>query len=268
MLKDKQYIDSSNYNARILLHRKFSTNKYPWPLWVFDQIDIIEGAKVLEIGCGNGLLWKLNAGRIPETWNITLTDFSEGMLKDAERNIGNISAKVKYEVMDAVNIPYENNSFDTILANHMLYHIPDRRKALSEIQRVLKKSGFFYTTTMDGGYMKELTDIVREYRSISGGVSKSNSVIQNFSLQNGQEQLMEYFKEVNLEIYENSLMITEGAPLADYAVSLNNIISGRVVLKEMEIDSFTSFVQNKINKEGSITVSANAGVFINRNSHD
>ena len=67
MLKDKQYIDSSNYNARILLHCKFSTNKYPRAFWIFDKIDRIESAKILEIGCGNGLIWKLNADRIQET---------------------------------------------------------------------------------------------------------------------------------------------------------------------------------------------------------
>jgi len=48
MLKDKQYIDSSDYNARILLHHKFSTNKYLWPLWIFDKIDRIEVAKCWE----------------------------------------------------------------------------------------------------------------------------------------------------------------------------------------------------------------------------
>lgn len=263
-LKENQYINSSNYNARILLHYRFSSNKYSWPLWIFDSIMKIEKAKVLEIGCGNGLLWKLNNERIPETWEVTLTDFSEGMLKDAELNIGNTPAEIKYQVMDAENIPFEDNSFNIVLANHMLYHLQDRKKVFSEIRRVLKGGGFFYATTMDGEYMKELTDIIREYRSLPARGIKSNSVIQNFSLQNGMEQLEEYFSEIKMDIYENFLKITEAAPLADYAVSLNNITAGRIVLKEEERESFISFVRERINRDRGIIIHANAGIFTSR----
>jgi len=265
ILKDKQYINSSNYNARILLHYKFSANKYSWPLWIFDRINKIEGARVLEIGCGNGLLWKLNADKIPETWDIILTDFSNGMLNDAEKNIGNSSHNIKFEVMDAENIPYEDNCFDIIIANHMLYHINDRRKALSGIRRVLKNDGTFYTTTMEKDYMKEMTDIVRKYRSIPGSGKRSNSTIENFSLENGAEQLKEFFDRVDLEIYENSLVITEAVPLTEYAFSLNNITPGRIVINENEKTKFTEFVDNIITREGSIHISSNAGIFISRN---
>lgn len=264
-LKDKQYHNSSNYRARIHLHYKFGSNKYSWPLWVFSIISNSESAKVLEIGCGNGLLWKYNSGRIPRKWDITLSDFSEGMLKDAEKNIGGISNNVRYRVIDAENIPYDDNSFDIILANHMLYHVNDRGKVLSEIRRVLKEDGIFYATTMEKDYMKELTDIVREYRSVPDGDNRSNGVIKNFSLQNGEEQLKEYFGKVELKIYENVLEVTEAAPFTEYAVSLNDITPGKTVLHVNEKEKFTDFVQAKIDRYGSINFSANAGIFICRN---
>lgn len=44
--------------------------------------------KVLEIGCGDGTLWKENKDKLPENIEITLSDTSEGMLRDARRNVG------------------------------------------------------------------------------------------------------------------------------------------------------------------------------------
>src|SRR5512145_716340 len=134
-LKDKQYGDSSKYSARINLHSRYSTNKYLWPLWVFDRIEKSGDADVLEIGCGNALLWRANSGRIPESWRITLSDFSEGMLKDAALNTLKLNREFAFEVVDAENIPFDNNSFDIIIANHMMYHIPDRERALSGVKR-------------------------------------------------------------------------------------------------------------------------------------
>jgi hypothetical protein len=54
-LKEQQYNDSSKFSDRIYLHSKFSTNKYPWPHWVFDNIDKTRNARVLELGCGIGI---------------------------------------------------------------------------------------------------------------------------------------------------------------------------------------------------------------------
>ncbi len=261
-LKENQYVNSSNYRARIYLHYRFSTNKNPWPRWVFDSFLTDEPSTVLEIGCGNGMLWKTNADRIPSCWNITLTDFSEGMLDDARKNIGESAGNITYNVMDAGSIPHDDRTFDIILANHMLYHIPDMRKVFSEIARVLKNDGVFYATTMEQDYMKEMGGIIREFRSLPPGGKSANSVIENFSLENGKELLNEYFRSVDLKIYENSLSISEATPLTDYALSLNSITPGRVVLDEREKNRFNEFLRMKIQKEGDISISANAGVFV------
>ncbi|MEI6580515.1 MAG: class I SAM-dependent methyltransferase, partial [Eubacteriales bacterium] len=64
-----------------------------------------------------------------------------------------------FEQIDIQDIPYENNSFDIVIANHMLYHVPNMEKALSEVFRVLKPDGCFYATTLGRNSLKELQDI-------------------------------------------------------------------------------------------------------------
>jgi ubiquinone/menaquinone biosynthesis C-methylase UbiE len=56
-------------------------------------------------------------------------------------------------------IPYEDNSWDIVIANLMLYHIPDREKAIHEISRVLKPHGALYASTFGLDNMKELNKI-------------------------------------------------------------------------------------------------------------
>jgi ubiquinone/menaquinone biosynthesis C-methylase UbiE len=53
---------------------------------VFDHYDFPDGVKILELGCGNGAIWKANSPRISPAWEVILSDFSEGMLRDAEIN--------------------------------------------------------------------------------------------------------------------------------------------------------------------------------------
>ena len=137
-LSADQYQDASNLNARIQIHVLFSTNKYGWPQWVFDQFDLSPESRILELGCGSGRLWLENLHRIPEGWEITLSDFSSGMLQEARRNLRDSQRRFEFEVVDAQSIPFEGESFDAVIAKHMLFDVPDKTKAFSEMRRVLR----------------------------------------------------------------------------------------------------------------------------------
>src|SRR5437879_326042 len=87
-LLNEQYKDATNFSARVELNRRFSVNRYGWHRWVFDQLHVDEGGSVLELGCGPGWLWSGNQQRIPASWQITLSDFSPGMLHEARQRLG------------------------------------------------------------------------------------------------------------------------------------------------------------------------------------
>ena len=69
----RQYRDASNLGARIALHQRFGTDEEPLARWIFAQLDLPPGSRVLELGCGPGLPWAENGERIPDGWTITLT---------------------------------------------------------------------------------------------------------------------------------------------------------------------------------------------------
>src|SRR2546425_966981 len=137
-LRSEQYRDASNLNARIALHERFSTNPYGWHCWVFEHLRLSPQARVLELGCGPGILWRENLSRIPSGWAVFLSDFSPGMVQEAQTGLPGSGREFSYAVVDAQAIPSREASFDGVIANHMLFHVPDRAKALVESRRVLR----------------------------------------------------------------------------------------------------------------------------------
>src|SRR5437868_570166 len=57
---------------------------------------------------------------------ITLSDFSPGMLQEARQNLAGSPQSFSFQVIDAQSIPLDAGSCDCVIANHMLYHVPDR----------------------------------------------------------------------------------------------------------------------------------------------
>ena len=251
-LKNEQYKDSSNLNARIELHRRFSTNSYGWCRWVFDALMKLPGdARILELGCGPGLLWKENANRISAEWNITLSDLSPGMLDAAWRNLVVTGRAFKFEEIDAQSIPYEDETFDAVIANHMLYHIPDRPKAMEEIKRVLKPGGRLIATTVGKNHLKDLAVWFRQ-------VNDAFVLFGNpFTLENGLEQLKLFFSQVTISRYPDELHVTEVEPiLAFIRSSMYATEVSEEKLAKLQVD-----LEQELKEKGEIFISKDSGLF-------
>lgn len=57
---NQQYVNSSKLDARIRLHKEYSTNRIDWHEWVFDNIQFDDESNIIEFGCGSGYLWTEN----------------------------------------------------------------------------------------------------------------------------------------------------------------------------------------------------------------
>ena len=97
---------------------------------------VIRDKEVLEIATGPGLLAKHVA---PAAKRMIATDYSDGMIAEAKK--GDYPDNLTFEIADAMNLPYQDNSFDAILIANALHIVPDPEKVLREIDRVLRPGG-------------------------------------------------------------------------------------------------------------------------------
>ena len=245
----EQYANASNLNTRISIHQKYSTNKMGFGNWIFSNYKITEGMKVLELGCGTGDMWKGHEDLMSKCSKIIFSDFSEGMLENAKANIGS-NVNIEYQIIDIQDIPFEDESFDVVIANMMLYHVPDMKRGLSEVRRVLKTGGAFYCATFgEYGIIEYLSKTLSAY-----GVE--DNVNKNFTLQNGKELLAPFFSNVQRLNYEDSLAVTDIDDLVEYIYSLSSMTTLSTVPKKEIHDLLT-----KQMVDGVLSVPKEYGMF-------
>ena len=261
-LRDDQYRDATNLRSRMTLHERFSTNPYGWPRWVFDQFDIPPHGRVLELGCGPGALWIENLGRVPDGWRVTLSDLSPGMVEEARARLVGHPAFAAFAVADAQDLPFAAGGFDAVVANHMLYHVPERARALAEIRRVLRPGGRLYAATNGLGHMRELDDLGRRLAPDDYPEARGSGQALGFNLEGGGEELARVFTRVELRRYDDGLVVTEAAPLVDYLLSMGGMAGWRGRRPEGSRARLIASVREEIERAGAIRVTKSTGLFI------
>lgn len=251
----EQYKNANNLNVRIELHEKYSTNPIKWFDWLYENIDFSKINTLLEVGCGNGQLW-MNKRKDIRNREIFLTDVSDGMLEDAKQNLND---NFSFFVVNCENIPFKKDFFDAIIANHVLFYLNDLNQGLSEIRRVLKKNGIFYSTTYSKNHMREINELVKEFNS--NVYLSEQPLYHRFGLENGEMILKRYFKNVKSMIYKDYLDIDNAKPIVNYILSCHG---NQDILLE-KYDEFYNFVEKKIKENGFIRITKEACLFICEN---
>jgi SAM-dependent methyltransferase len=235
-LRREQYRDDSNLRARIDLHERFTTATEPWHRWVFDRIDLASEARILEIGCGPAELWAQNLDRILAGWELTLADLSPGMVEKAREVLGD---RADYRVADVRDLPFEDASFDGVVANHMLYHVPDRTQALVEIRRVLGPGGRVFATTNGREHLREIKTFYER------------SANTEFRIEDAGDELADFFADVELDCYPGGLEVTAVEPVLAFLRSMDHGIR----------DGADTAIAGEIERHGVFRVTTSAGLF-------
>ena len=254
----RQYQDASNINARIRLHRNYSVNPQGWFPWIFEQLELKPGMKVLELGCGDGTLWNVDRDKIPEQTEIVVSDISDGMLRDARRTIGADDSRFRFRVFDAGRIPYDKDAFDLVIANHVLFYCEDIPKVCKEVKRVLKLGGRFVCSTYGNDHMREVSELVQKFDDRI--VLAAKNLYERFGKENGEEILQKDFEKIEWRRYEDSLIVPEPEPLISYILSCHGN-QGQYILDHYK--EFQSYVRKKT--EGGFHITKDAGIFVGYN---
>ena len=214
---EQQYKNTNNLKLRKSLHEKYSVNKIGFSKWMFDQYPFRTKIKVLELGSGSGELWNYYfENDILQSYemDITISDFSDGMVDYLQQNY--LDKRISVKKIDILDIPFENDTFDLIIANSMLYHVKDIDSALSEVKRVLKKDGLFFCSTLG---MNGMTQYL--YHALDElGIPYNHESNISFTLQNGMQLLKKKFGKVERRDYEDALAIDIVEDYLEYIYSM------------------------------------------------
>ncbi|MBR6754122.1 MAG: class I SAM-dependent methyltransferase [Clostridia bacterium] len=206
-----QYKTADPLNIRIAFHQKYSLQKKPFSDWLFSHYAFFPGMRILEIGCGSGALWQGKLHTLPTPECLILTDLSPGMVAETRAALGE-TPFLSFRTADIQALPFPDGYFDLVIANMMLYHVPDLAKGLSEVRRVLKTGGYFHCATSGA---KTVVDYLREMLA-------GEQVLPHlsFTLQNGESLLRPFFSEITRFCQQDALLITDPDDLMAYIHSL------------------------------------------------
>ena len=243
-----QYATSTRLETRISIHEQYSRNKQPFGEWILSHYHLQPGEKVLEVGCGTASMWKDYVQ--PDDCQITLTDLSSGMLEVARENGAHLNAS--YAVCDVASLPWEDHSFDVVIANMMLYHVPDIHAALREIRRVLKPGGRFFAATFGEHGVTEAVLFML-------GLPRQGN--HRFTLQNGTSILSRHFEHVEVKSRDDALDITN---LEDLIVYLRSM-QGMSVLADIPDQALLEVFRQHMH-HGVLSLPKEYGLFICRDT--
>jgi SAM-dependent methyltransferase len=190
----QQYGTQANLQTRIDIHERYTTPRVDFPAWVLDRVTWKGDERVLDVGSGAGTYLPA-LQQVCANVRYVGSDLSLGML--AAHRAGLSGTLVD---SDAQALPFAPASFDVVMANHMLYHVPNIPAAIAECKRVLAPNGLLIAATNSTQNMPEFAALFRRALMLlmppGALVNVPPLPSAAFALENGSQMLARYFRAV------------------------------------------------------------------------
>jgi SAM-dependent methyltransferase len=259
---DQQYGDDRNLAARQSIY-VFQRPRLDLHGSSIDLAELKGDESILEVGCGNGrYLAELQARG--HRGLVCGVDLSPGMLRTARSAAGDDPLLVG----DAQALPFTSGSFDVALAMHMLYHVPDRAKALEEIRRVVRPGGVALVLTNSEVHFRELDELLIECAAATIGASRvhDRTSLTRFKVEDGGKELEAVFSDVSLHPFVSELVVDVAEPVVAYAKSMGMFVIDRDAEGELDavVVELERRVAERIAAEGAFRITTACGCFVCR----
>jgi SAM-dependent methyltransferase len=195
-----QYGSTAKLETRISVWQPDAAGRSPQDV-ALAALAEVRPARLLEVGCGTGALAARCAAELG--CEVVALDSSPEMVA-ATRARG-----IDAVVGDIQRLPFGDATFDAGVAAWMLYHVPDRDRAIAELARVLRPGGRLIAITTGRDHLAELWRLV--------GADKYES---SFSRENGQAQLEGHFEHVERHDVRSKAVFADRAAAAAYLATL------------------------------------------------
>ena len=182
---------------------------------------IKKGDRVLDLGSGAGNDCFVAAAAVGPGGGVTGLDFTPLMIKNAEENLARTGFRnISFVAGEIDNMPFHDNSFDVAISNCVINLVPDKKRAFSEIYRVLVEGGHFSISdiVLDGELPAAIVKAAELYAGcVSGAMQKAeylriisesgfsdSAVIKERELVLPDELLLKYINFDELQNYRSS----------------------------------------------------------------
>lgn len=262
-LTTKSYRTQDNLNIRIQTHERYTEPKVDFTAWVLDKIEWRGDETVVDVGCGSGVYAKPARQRCR---HYIAGDLACGMLRGQQQpDLDRIN-------LDAQQLPLPDQIADVVLANHMLYHVPDIAAALTEIDRVLRPGGALIATTNSATNMGELITLrnqALQRLNLSPGLLPQRSPVAGFfSLENGRSPLSQHFYHVARHDLTSALIFPSAKPLLNYINSSRDWYESHLPPHVVWDDFFSTLaliLDSHFAIQDELRINKLSGVFVCRN---
>ncbi len=251
-LYTEQYASSKNLSDRIALH-EFGPEE-SFHVWVYGKWNITQPVSILDIGCGSGKFWEENLSKLPKGSHLTLSDFSAKMLNEAKKNV---NADI-FVVSDIDNLEFDDNSFDVVMAHHLLYHSSDKDKSLRELKRVVKQNGMISITTNSERHMLNVYDIGKQ-------IDKNfptDRIIDSFVEEKADKILANHFSSIEKYVNKDLLKVTVSSAVIDYVKS--GVTPRNIKLGDNFYNKYLEIIDNSIRDNGYFAIQKCSPLYICR----
>lgn len=232
------YNDPSELESRIDFYQQYGQRRSEndWYPWVADKIALSENDRVLEIGCGTGNLWRQGDWDPVLAKRVVLSDISTEMVQKCQDELSGDFPNFDFMCLNVHSIPFEDESFDVVIANHVLHLVDNLGLSLSEIKRVLENGGKFYATTK---YKHNFGGIDSILQTI--GLDESINEINKFQINEAGRILSYIFDSVKEELFKEVYNITE-----DDIDALVYFADSKIGLERQEKDKLANMLRRQM----------------------
>lgn len=243
--------DPQTLDSKIEFYRQYEHDgeEVGWFEWVGNGIGLVRGDSVLDVGCGNGVLWATGEWSCLDQIDLTVADRSAAMVRRTRSRVSSLS--VRSMIANCQSLPLATDAFDRVVANHFLHLVDDLEWCLDELGRVIAPDGTLYVTTKDDSGLETLDRLLS-----AAGIDETVGGCVQFGVDDAHRRLSRRFEAtVSVDLYEQEFRLFERDldALVEF-VELDVSLTGaqRSVLREA--------TQRAVRNGGSITFEKSPGL--------
>lgn len=210
---EKKEVNSEALDYRIYVNENFA--KYDFDEWLIEQLNLVPGLSVLDLGCGTGKhLFKIS-GLVGNVGQVVGLDISEDSLMKCKKKIGEIGVNnIKVHKSDLTTIKESvNTKFDRILSSFAIYYTKDENKTFKDCYEILNENGFLFFCGPARGNNAAFLELIER---AGGKFSKEFIKWSNFLESKAVPVLKKIFGNMAVMTFENPIEFPDADTLFNY----------------------------------------------------